>query len=255
MSYTHNLEELVIYLSCQKGLLTSHLKKNYKENIHYIIEYNKHNIIKKNGGQNKIDYLLTEDAFDLLKNSYNLRNRYIVNVSDTVKQINLCMCIENQTIGFIENSFKDIFNMKRQFAIGKYRVDLYFIDYKLVVECDEFNHTDRDEIKEKIREEYILSLGNKIIRYNPNQKDFDLSNVLREINTIIFLKCNHLDIKPKLISSTGKKVFKREQESKILLATWDTIAKAAEAENMSTAKMSRCVKNKNIINDYYYSVI
>ena len=30
MSYTHNLEELVIYLSCQKGLLTSHLKKNYK---------------------------------------------------------------------------------------------------------------------------------------------------------------------------------------------------------------------------------
>ena len=100
-----------------------------------------------------------------------------------------------------------------------------------------------------------MSLGNKIIRYNPNKKDFDLSNVLREINTIIFLKCNHLDIKPKLISSTGKKVFKREQESKILLATWDTIAKAAEAENMSTAKMSRCVKNKNIINDYYYSVI
>ena len=40
-----------------------------------------------------------------------------------------------------------------------------------------------------------------------------------------------------------------------LLATWDTIAKASEAENMSTAKMSRCVKNKNIINDYYYSVI
>lgn len=176
-------------------------------------------------------------------------------MSDTVKQINLCMCIENQTIGFIENSFKDIFNMKRQFAIGKYRVDLYFIDYKLVVECDEYNHDDRDQIQETVREEYLLSLGNKIIRYNPNKKDFDLSNVLREINTIIFLKCNHLDIKPKLISSTGKKVFKREQESKILLATWDTIAKAAEAENMSTAKMSRCVKNKNIINDYYYSVI
>jgi hypothetical protein len=39
------------------------------------------------------------------------------------------------------------------------------------------------------------------------------------------------------------------------LATWDTIAKAAESENMCAAKMSRCVKNKNIINDYYYSVI
>ena len=98
------------------------------------------------------------------------------------------MPIENQTIGFIENSYKDILNVKRQFNIGKYRSDLYFIDYKLVVECDEFNHTDRDEIKEKIREEYILSLGNKIIRYNPNQKDFDLSNVLREINIILFSK-------------------------------------------------------------------
>jgi very-short-patch-repair endonuclease len=165
------------------------------------------------------------------------------------------MCIENQTIGFIENSFKDIFNMKRQFIIGKYRVDLYFIDYKIVVECDEFNHTDRDLIKETIREEYILSLGNEIIRYNPNDKNFDLSNVLREINTNIFKKLKQTDLKPKLISSTGKKVYKRENETNALLATWDTIAKAAESENMSAAKMSRCVKNKNIINDYYYSVI
>jgi hypothetical protein len=69
------------------------------------------------------------------------------------------------------------------------------------------------------------------------------------------LSLKQTDIKPKLISSTGKKVFKREKETNALLSTWDTIAKAAEAENMSTAKMSRCVKNKNIINDYYYSVI
>ena len=69
------------------------------------------------------------------------------------------------------------------------------------------------------------------------------------------LSLKQTDIKPKLISSTGKKVFKRENETNALLSTWDTIAKAAESENMSTAKMSRCVKNKNIINDYYYSVI
>jgi hypothetical protein len=62
------------------------------------------------------------------------------------------------------------------------------------------------------------------------------------------------DLKPKLISSTGKKVSKMESETNMVLATWDTIAKAALAENMSAAKMSRCVKNKNIISDYYYSV-
>jgi very-short-patch-repair endonuclease len=188
--YTRNIEEL-LYLTTQKIHIVQNLKKNYKENIHYIIEKNNnnnYNNIKKYGGHNKINYLLTEEAFELLKNSFNLRNKYIVNINDNMKQINLCMPIENQTIGFIENSYKDILNVKRQFNIGKYRADLYFIDYKLVVECDEFNHADRDEIKEKIREEYILSLGNKIIRYNPNQKDFDLSNVLREINIILFSK-------------------------------------------------------------------
>ena len=61
--------------------------------------------------------------------------------------------------------------------------------------------------------------------------------------------------KPKLISSTGKKVYKREAQSGLLLSTWDTIAKAAELEGISAAKMSRCVKNKIIIDDYYYSVI
>ena len=188
--FTRNIEEL-LYLSKQKIKLVENLKKNYKENIHYIIKkpnYEKNNDIKKNGGQNKIDYILTEEAFELLKNTFNLRNRYIVNINNNVKQINICMCIENQTIGFIENSYKEILNIKRQYLIGQYRADLYFIDYKLVVECDEFNHKDRDILKEKLREEYIKLLGNKIIRYNPNEKNFDLSNILREINKIIFSK-------------------------------------------------------------------
>jgi len=60
---------------------------------------------------------------------------------------------------------------------------------------------------------------------------------------------------PKLICSTGKKVYKREDKTDILLATWGTIAKAAKAEGISTARMSRSVKNKIIIDDYYYSVI
>ena len=59
----------------------------------------------------------------LLKNSYNLRNRYIVEVSDTVKCVNIGMCIENQTIGFIKNSYKNILNVKRQYVFDKYRVD------------------------------------------------------------------------------------------------------------------------------------
>ena len=182
--FTKDLDDL-LYLTTQKVHLVSHLKKNYRVNIHYIILKNKSNI-KQYGEQNKITYMLTEKAFELLQNSFNLRNRYIVDVSDSVKQINISMCIENQTIGFIANAYGISLNVKRQYNIGKYRADLYFIDYKLVIECDENNHDDRDPEKEKIREEYILSLGNKIIRYNPNDRTFDLSNVLRDINAILF---------------------------------------------------------------------
>ena len=130
--------------------------------------------------------MLTEQAFELLKNSFNLRNKYIVDVSDTIKCLNIGMCIENQTIGFITNAYSNILNVKRQYIMGKYRVDLYFIDYNLVIECDENDHVDRDYTDERIREEFIISLGNKIIRYNPNTSSFDLSNVLREINAILF---------------------------------------------------------------------
>lgn len=180
--FVKDLDEL-LYLSSSKVNLTRHLEKNYKENVHYI----KQNIEKKKsyGGQNKIIFLLTEKSFELLRNSFNLRNRYIVEVSDTIKSVNIGMCIENQTIGFIENSFKGIIECKRQYTMGKYRVDLYFPTYQLAVECDENNHKDRDPEKEKEREEYITSLGNKLIRYNPNVDAFDLSNVLRDINSII----------------------------------------------------------------------
>ena len=66
------------------------------------------------------------------------------------------MSLENQTIGFIENSFRDVLKIKRQKSFGAYRVDLYFCDYKLIIECDEKNHSDRNEDYEKKREEYLI---------------------------------------------------------------------------------------------------
>jgi very-short-patch-repair endonuclease len=181
--FTKNLDEL-LYITNNKHNLTKHLQKNYKENIHYIIK-SVDICNRKRGGHNKCIFLLTETAFGLLKNSYNIRNKYIVDISDTVKMINISMCIENQTIGFIENSFKGIIECYRQYIMGSYRIDLYFPKYKLAVECDEYNHSDRDIHKEKERETYIKSLGNILIRYNPNMPNFDISNVLRDIHKVI----------------------------------------------------------------------
>ena len=59
--------------------------------------------------------------------------------------------------------------------------------------------------------------------------------------------------KYKKTSSTGKTVEKREISNNILLGTWETIAKAAQSENISAAKMSRSIKSKTVFNnDYYY---
>ena len=180
--FIKNLDEL-LYLTNQKQSLTRNLKKNYKLGIHYIIDnVSMINIPNKSrGGQNKHIYLLTLDAFEIFKNSFNLRNRYIIDLSSNIKCINLCMCIENQTIGFIQNCFKDIYETKRQYMIGNYKTDLYFIKNKLVIECDENNHSDRDPIKEREREDFIISKKNYIIRYNPNVENFDLSNVIKII--------------------------------------------------------------------------
>jgi hypothetical protein len=55
-------------------------------------------------------------------------------------------------------------------------------------------------------------------------------------------------------STTSKQVFKRLIKTNFLLTKWDTIAKAAESENVSNAKMSRYIKNKIEVDDYYYTL-
>jgi hypothetical protein len=61
--------------------------------------------------------------------------------------------------------------------------------------------------------------------------------------------------KSSYISTTGKKVYKKHKDTNEILCKWDTIAKAALNEGMSAAKMSRSVKNKTIIDDFYYTIM
>ena len=58
--------------------------------------------------------------------------------------------------------------------------------------------------------------------------------------------------KVKQNNTRGKIIQKKNKETHDLLGTWESIFSASIHENISRAKMSRCVKNKTIINDYYY---
>jgi very-short-patch-repair endonuclease len=160
----------------RKDLVVRFLKKHFIENTHYIIK--KGCDVKKHGGQNKHDYYLTNHAYELLTNSYNINNRYSPHI-----QVNTIMSLENQTIGFITACLKDICDCVRQKRIGNYRADLC-INECIVVECDEFGHDDRDPNAELQREIFIESQGYEIVRFNPNEPGFDLSKV---INTILGL--------------------------------------------------------------------
>jgi prophage antirepressor-like protein len=63
-----------------------------------------------------------------------------------------------------------------------------------------------------------------------------------------------VDYKPKYNNTTGKKVYKIELKSNLLLSTYDSILNASLHEDISRASMSRCVKNKTVFkNDYYYT--
>ena len=93
--------------------------------------------------------------------------------------------VESSTIADIVRVFKN-HKYYTQYNVGKYKIDLYFIDHKLAVECDETNHADRNVDYEKTRQETIEGvLGCRFIRYNPNAADFNILDVIAEIHNDI----------------------------------------------------------------------
>jgi very-short-patch-repair endonuclease len=214
-----SLDDIWYFLEySQKARAKNVLEKHFILNVDYkIIKSQNEDYVsckKSRGGHNKEKIVMTLKTYNLfcLKGdtimSYKIQDYYVKleqivlktindefclfkkNTQSEGECVNIGMSVENQTIGFIENSFKGIFDTKRQFMFDKYNVDLYFSQHNLVIECDENNHDDRNETEEKIREEFILSLGNTIIRFNPNDIKFELSLVLREINKVLFSKQN-----------------------------------------------------------------
>ena len=72
-------------------------------------------------------------------------------------------------------------NMQKQYNFLGYRIDLYFYDYKLTIEIDEYGHSDRNvdyQIKRKKTIEQELDC--KFIRIHPD-KDFDIFKTINEI--------------------------------------------------------------------------
>lgn len=84
----------------------------------------------------------------------------------------------------------------KQYCVGKYRIDLYLPKYKIVIECDEFNHIQYDTEKENIRTDYLKQIGCRLIRFNPDNIEFNIFDVISGcyLQLIIYKQHKHLDL-------------------------------------------------------------
>ena len=101
--FTHSLDNLISILKAKKDKIKKCLKQHFKIDVHYIIQ--KNNILKKHGGHNKETILLKEDVYELILNTYNLKNRYITKVNN----MNIvCNIVQYTLISILANNLYNI---------------------------------------------------------------------------------------------------------------------------------------------------
>jgi len=80
--------------------------------------------------------------------------------------------------------------VKRQHMCEKYRIDLYFIDYNIAVECDELHHmSETNKTKDEMRETVLKQkLNCEFIRFNPFDTQFNVFELIGKIHSAIIDK-------------------------------------------------------------------
>ena len=97
-------------------------------------------------------------------------------------QINLILKKEQSVIESIRDTFKGE-DIRIQYTVLGYRIDLYFYEHKLAIEIDELGHNDRNTDYETKREREIKNELNCVfIRTNPDVANFNIN----ELNNQLF---------------------------------------------------------------------
>ena len=152
---------------------------------------------KTNGGPMMKTYINTEALKSIITRSRKISSMQLASVLG-IKS----MKIENfemKTLEIIQRSFK-MHKSMTEYVVGPYRIDLYFTDLKIAVECDE-NHHRWTSSSDKVRQDELQSqLGCVFVRYRPDQPGFNIGDtiaeILNHINNIIIVRIsNNLGIR------------------------------------------------------------
>jgi very-short-patch-repair endonuclease len=123
-------------------------------------------------------------------------------------------CKKTSWLRIVKESFSAL-KSQFQYPIGDYKIDLYFPDLLIAVECDENGHSDRTPQEERSREKFIQAqLHCDFIRFNPDTPEFNIGKVIDRIFRIFCMRqkvdnvtINHPNLRPK-----GKKrVFPKKE--------------------------------------------
>lgn len=99
---------------------------------------------------------------------------------------NVALSKEQETVGQITRAFQHHAAIK-QYRVGGYFIDLYFPEFCIAVECDEYGHVNYSPKEEYQRQKYIEdALGCRFIRYNPDDKNFNVGDVIHKIMLLIY---------------------------------------------------------------------
>lgn len=186
-NFCFDIEELAMQVKATKGSIKRRLlSSGMEENIDYVVDVGKRRegpLGEPRGGHNRETILLTKSCYDQLLLSLKLTKRSRLPNDMKVEYVKRYLPKETETLTFIYEAFKGVYNIVLQHQVLRYRVDMYIVDKNIVVECDEHGHANRDPTYEITRQEDIAECYNcKFIRFNPDAPDFQLSKL---INTII----------------------------------------------------------------------
>ena len=172
-----------------------------------------------NGGEQNMVYVTYNGLLKLLSSS---RKTELIDFSEKVGidvKNKFYSCVEADTIKCLLKSFSGE-EMIEQYIVGDYdyRIDLYFPEYKIAVECDESHHkTITNNLKDLKRQSAIKDVLNcSFIRYDPFCENFNVFTLINDI----FLKI--MDYKSYL--HTQKKI----ELAKIIQMTEETRSKTDE---------------------------
>ncbi len=137
--------------------------------------------------KSKISVLPPREDKKLTQLARTLRNNM------TVQEIKIWQYLKNRQIDGVK--------FRRQFILGKYICDFVSLENKIVIEIDGSQHIESNSDLQ--RDEFLKSIGFKVLRFWNNDIDNNIEGVISKINNVIS-QCPPLEGGPKsLISRRG----------------------------------------------------